>query len=1047
MTRWIVERAIRFRLLVVPITAALMIAGLARLHGAPVDVLPEYTLPVVQVQTESLGLSSAEVEQFITVPLEQDLLNGVKGVDTIRSDSVPGLSSITLVFERGTDILRARQLVQERLSQPHAFPNVSQPPQMLQPVSSTSRVMMIGLSSKRLTPIQLSVLARWTIRPRLMGIQGVANVAIWGQRERQLQVQVDPERLRARHVSLLQVIKTTGNSQLVSPLSFLNASTPGTGGFIDGPNQRLSVRHILPFGAPADLGQVPIENTAGVRLGDVVNVVEDHQPLIGDAVVNHGNGLLMVVEKLPGTNTLDVTRRLDRALDELRPGLANVTIDASVFRPATFIQSAMRHLALALAIAGALVLLALVALLRQWRAALVALVAIPLSLLAALVAIAMTGGTINALVIAGLAIALGIVVDDAVGDVQNVGLRLREHRQAGADRSTASVVLEASLEMRGALGYATLVVLLAMLPVLLTGGLTGAFVRPMAVSYALGVVAAMVVALTVTPALTLLLFARGPRQPRASALARRLRRGYVAALSRLVRTPRPALSILAALLLVGVTVPALMGWSLRPAFRDRQLLVQWAATPSTSLPEMERITGRATAELRALPGVGDAGTHVGRAVTADQVVGTASGETWVTVAPSADYDATLRAIRGVVGGFPGLRGTLLTYESDRTRAVLTSAPSAIVVRVYGQDLGVLRDQAQRLRRALSPVRGLRDLRVDAPVMQPTLQVEANIAAARRHGLLPGDVRRASAALVAGLEVGSFFEEQKVFQVVVRGVPATSRSVTSVRNLLLDTPGGGHVRLGDVASVRIRPNPVDIRHDAVSRYVDLRGAVAGRDLGAVRADVQQRLRGVSYPLEYHAELLDPPSDETGGHGFLTVAAVAAIGIFLLLQAAFSSWRLALLTFVTLPFAVVDGIVFAAAGGGRLSLGELVGLFTVFGIAARNAIVLIRRLQRLEREETEASGPALVLRGAHERATPVVMTALITALAMLPLAVMGNIAGNEITQPMAVVVLGGLVTSTLLVLFVLPALYLHFGMGAATKSGRPVARMAAAGAESS
>ncbi|MEA2255802.1 MAG: hypothetical protein QOG35_1847 [Solirubrobacteraceae bacterium] len=1046
MTRWIVERAIRFRMLVVPIAVALMIAGIARLHGAPVDVLPEYALPSVEIQTESLGLSAAEVEQLITVPLEQDLLNGVKGVDTIRSDSVPGLSSITLLFERGTDVLRARQLVQERLSQPHAFPNVSQPPQMLQPVSSTSRVMMIGLSSRRLTPIELSVLARWTIRPRLMGIQGVANVAIWGQRERQLQVQVDPRRLRDRRVSLLQVIKTTGNSQLVSPLSFLNASTPGTGGFVDGPNQRLSVRHILPFGAPSDLAQVPVEGSPGLKLGDVATVVEDHQPLIGDAVVNHGNGLLLVVEKLPGTNTLDVTRRLDRALGELRPGLAGVTIDASVFRPATFIESAMRHLALALAIGGLLVLLALVALLRQWRAALVALVAIPVSLVAALVAIALTGGTINALVVAGLVIALGVVVDDAVGDVQNIALRLREHRASGDERSTAQVVLDASLEMRSALGYATLIVLLAMLPVLLTGGLTGAFVRPMAVSYALGVVAAMAVALTVTPAVTLLLFARAPRAPRDSRRGRRLRRAYVAGLSRLIRTPRPALFTLAALLAIGVTVPALMGTSLRPSFRDRQLLVQWAATPSTSLPEMERITGRATAELRALPGVRDAGAHVGRAVTADQVVGTASGATWVTIAPSADYAATVRAIRGVVAGYPGLRGSVLTYESDRTRGVLAAPPHGIVVRLYGQGLGVLRTQAERLRRSLFPVRGLRDLRIDAPVMQPTLQVEANIAAARRHGLRPGDVRRATAALVAGLEVGSFFEEQKVFQVVVRGVPATSHSVTSIRDLLVDTPGRGHVRLGDVASVRIRPNPVDIRHDAVSRYIDVRAGVSGRDAGAVRADVQRRLDRAGYPLDYHAELLGPASDESGGHGFLTVAVVAAIGIFLLLQAAFSSWRLAALAFVTLPFAVVDGVLLAAVSGGRLSLGELVGLFTVLGIAVRNGIVLVRRLQRLEHEDDATFGPALLLRGAHDRVTPVVMTAFVTAAAVLPLALMGDVAGNEITQPMAVVILGGLVTSTLVTLFILPALYLHFGTRAAVETERPAA-LAAAGAESS
>src|SRR3954451_10531388 len=311
MLRSIVRSSVKFRLLVLPIAVALLVVGITQLRKAPVDVLPEYSLPAVEIQTESLGLSAPEVEQLITVPMEQDLLNGVMGVDTIRSDSVPGLSDITMIFEKGTSVFQARQLVQERLTQAHALPNVSKPPQMLQPMSSTSRAMIIGLSTDRLTPIQLSVLARWTIKPRLLGLDGVSNVAIWGYRDRQLQVHTDPRRLAAHGVSLSQVLRTTGNAQLVSPLTFVEASTPGTGGFIDGPNQRLGVRHIVPFGKPANLASVPVEGAKGnVRLGDVANVTEDHQPLIGDTVVGDKHGLLLVVQKLPGANTIDVTNRV-----------------------------------------------------------------------------------------------------------------------------------------------------------------------------------------------------------------------------------------------------------------------------------------------------------------------------------------------------------------------------------------------------------------------------------------------------------------------------------------------------------------------------------------------------------------------------------------------------------------------------------------------------------------------------------------------------------------------------------------------------------------
>lgn len=1043
MTRWIVGGSLKFRLLVVALAAALLVLGIARLRQAPVDVLPEYTLPYVEVQTESLGLSAAEVEQFITVPLEQDLLNGVKGVDTIRSDSVPGVSSIVLVFERGTDILRARQLVAERLSQPHAFPSVSKPPQMLQPVSSENRVMMVGLSSTELSAIQLGVLARWTIRPRLMGIAGVANVSIWGHRDRQLQVLVDPERLRARHVSLLKVIETTGNAQLVSPLTFLDASTPGTGGFIDGPNQRLSVRHILPFGKPADLAQVPIEDTS-LRLGDVANVVEDHQPLIGDAVVDGGPGLLLVIEKLPGANTLGVSRKLDDALAQLRQGLPGVRIDTSVFRPASFIQSAMDHLALALVIAGALVLVALTAFFFRWRAVLIGVVAIPLSLLAAALVLDLTGATVNALVVVGLAVALGVIVDDAVGDVQNVAQRLRERREAGRDVPAASVVLDASAEMRSAMGYATLILLLAVVPIFFLGGLTGAFVHPLVLSYALAVLASMVVALTVTPALCLLLLARAPRPRRASPVLRALAPWYDRALSRFVRTPRPALLSLAAVLVAGAAVLPLLGHALRPSFKDRELLVHWDATPSTSLPEMRRITTRAVDELRSVPGVSDVGAHVGRAVSGDQAVGTGSGEMWLRIAPSADYDATLTSIRKVVAGYPGVRGRVLTYESERSRGVFAPADDGLTVRLYGQDLGVLQRKAEQLRQEISHIDGVRDPHVQSPVMQPTLQIEVDLAAAQRHGIKPGDVRRATATLVSGLEVGSFFEQQKVFSVVVRGQPATRHSLDSIRALLIDTPTGGHVRLGDVAHVQIKPNPVDIRHDAVSRYIDVRAAVAGRDLGAVRREASRHLRAIAFPLEYHAEVLQTPPDERAGQASLPLAIAAGIGIFLLLQAAFGSWRLAALVVVTLPVALVGGLLAAVADGGKLSLGEVAALFTVLGLAARNVIALVARLQRLERHQAGPVGPEVVLRGARERLAPVVTTATTTALAVLPLALLGDVAGNEITQPMAFVLLGGLVTSTLLSLFIAPALHLHYGR-VAQRSPAPAERRASGAPE--
>jgi len=1041
MMRSIVGSSLKFRLLVVALAAATLFLGITQLRTMPMDTLPEFTQPYVEIQTEALGLSADEVEQLITVPLEADLLNGVAWLETIRSESVPGLSSIVMVFQPGTDLLRARQLVAERLTQAHALPNVSKPPAMLQPLSSSSRVMMIGLSSKDLTLIEQSVLTRWTIRPRLMGVPGVANVAIWGQRERQLQVQVDPDRLRAHKVSLLEVIKTTGNALWVSPLSFLDASTPGTGGFIDTPNQRLGVRHVLPITTPADLARVTIEKEQpggpALRLGDVADVVEDHQPLIGDASVNDGPGLMLVVEKFPEANTLEVTRGVEAALESLEPGLSGMEIDSSIFRPASFIETAMDNLVLALLLGLVLLLLVLAAFLFNWRTALISLVAILVSLAAAGLVLHLRGATLNAMVLAGLVLAVAIVVDDAIVDVEHIARRLREQRREDADRPTVAVILEASLEVRGALLYATLIILLAVLPVLFLGGLSGAFLKPLALSYGLAVLASMVVALTVTPALSVLLLPRPGRPGRGeSPLAGRLLGGYHSALARAVAAPRAVFLAAGVIVLVGLAVLPLLSrpQSTLPSFKERDLLIRWDGTPGTSGPEMTRVVAQASRELRSLPGVRNVGGHVGRAVMSDQVVGINSGELWVSVDPKADYDKTVASIQEVVDGYPGLERNVLTYLKDRTggtlpvagEALTQAGGDAIVVRVYGQEQEVLRGKADEVRQALARVDGVVDPKVELQVEEPTLEVEVDLDAAQRYGIKPGDVRRAAATMLSGIAVGSLFEEQKVFDVQVWSTPETRHSLTSVRELLIDTPGGGRVRLGDVAEVRVAAAPNVIKREAVSRRIDVGASVQGRDLGAVVADVERTLQGIQFPLEYHAELLGDSADrQAARQRVVWYAAAAAIGIFLLLQAAFGSWRLATAVFLTLPVALAGGVLAALAGGGLMSLGAVTGFFAVLGIAARNGILLVSRYRQLERDEGEPFGPGLVLRGARERLVPILAAALAAALALVPLVVLGDDPGREIVRPMAVVVLGGLVTSTLLSLFVVPTLYLRLG----------------------
>ncbi|MGH8885217.1 MAG: efflux RND transporter permease subunit [Egibacteraceae bacterium] len=1030
MMRWIVGSSLKFRFLVVAGAAAMMFFGVAQLRSMPVDVFPEFAPPRVEIQTPSLGLSAADVEELVTIPLEE-ALTGVAGLDTIRSKSVSQLSSIELIFRPGTDLLEARQLVQERVATvtPN-LPTWASPPFMMQPLSATSRAMKIGLSSDQHSLIDLSMTSYWNIRPRLLRVPGVANVAIWGERLRMQQVQVEPARLRENGVSLNQVMEATADALDAGLLRFSDGSLIGTGGFIDTPNQRLGIRHVLPIVTPDDLAKVPVEGKDGkpLQLSDVANVVEDHQPLIGDAIINDGPGLMLIVEKFPWANTLDVTRGVEEALDDLRPGLSGIKIDSQIFRPATFIEMSISNLTTALLIGCLLMILMLGAFLYEWRTAMISVVAIPLSLVGAGLVLYHRGATINTMILAGFVIALGDVVDDAIIDIENVVRRLRQHRKAGSGKSTASVILGASLEVRSAIVYATLIEVVAVAPVLFLGGLSGAFFRPLALSYALALLVSMAVALTVTPAMALILLRKAPLERRESPLVPLLQRGYGAVLSRIIHGPRPAFATVGATALAGLAVVPLLGQSLLPSFKERDFLMHWVTQPGTSHPEMQRITTEASQELRSIPGVRNFGAHIGQALLADEVVGIDFGENWISVDPAVDYDKTVASIQEVVDGYPGLYRDVLTYLKERIREVLTGSSEAITVRVYGPDLGVLRSKAAEVEQALSKIDGIVELHVELQTDVAQVEVKVDPATAQRYGLKPGDVRRAASTLVAGEEVGDIFRDGKAFDVQVWSTPATRNSVTDIRELLIDTPSGGQVRLGDVAEVRLAPTPNAIIRENVSRRIDVGANVRGRDLGSVVRDVERSLQAIEFPLEYRPELLGEYAErQTAQRRMLGFAVAAVIGMLLLLQASFASWRLAALSFLTLPIALVGGLLAAFVSGGVISLGSLVGFLTVLGIAARNGIMLISHYQHLERHEGETFGPGLVLRGARERLVPILMTAIATGLALVPLVISGSIPGHEIEHPMAVVIMGGLVTSTLLNLFVVPSLYLRFGRG--------------------
>jgi CzcA family heavy metal efflux pump len=1028
MMRGIIAGSLRFRWLVLGVAAAMLFFGTGALRHSSVDVFPEFAPPRVVIQTACLGLSSEEVEEFVTVPLEQTL-NGVPGLDVMRSQSVSQLSGIELIFKQGTNELHARQLVQERLSTvAPSLPTWAAPPWMMPALAATSRVMKIGLSSNTIPLTKLSTIAYWDIRERLLRVPGVVNISIWGERLQQEQVLVDPTRMRARNVSLDRVMKVTADSLDAGLLKFSNGGLIGTGGFVDGPNQRFSVNHVLPIVTPQDLGNVVVRETHGksLRLHDVADVREGAQPLFGDAVVNGGPGLLLVVEKSPGANTLEVTHGVDKALDEMRPGLRGIKIDSTIFRPASFIEIAIHNLALALLIGCLLVTLIVVMFLFEWRAALVTIVSIPLSLIAGALVLHLRGETINTLILAGLVVAVGVVVDDAIINVENIVRRMRQRRLQGGDMPMGEVLLEAALEVRRPIVYATLINVVAIVPVFFLHGVTGAFFRPLALSYSLAVLASMVVALTVSPALAFILLVRAPLKRAESPVVRTLKRGYEWLLVRLIRRPHPALAAIGVLLLAGVFVAPRLGSDLFPTFKERDFLMHFVSSPSTGHPEVNRIVTRAGDELRAVPGVRNFGSHIGQAFTGEEIAGINFAENWMSISPDANYDKTLERIHEVADGYPGLFRDVQTYMRERISEVIVGESEPIVVRIFGPDLRVLREKADQVREALSDVRGLEDVHSAVQEEVPQVIVKVNLADADRYGLKPGDVRRAAATLVSSEEVGDIYRGGKAYDVHVWSTPKTRRDLTSIRTLPIDTPSGGHVQLADVATVRIAPTPNVVTREDASRRIDVGASLKGRDLGATVADVKKRVESVKFPLGYHAEVVGEAAERDKAESRLGKFGIfALVAIFVLLLGAFGSFRLATMLFVTLPMSLVGGLLAAYATGGTLSLGSLIGFFTVFGIASRNGILLINHCQHLERYEGVKFGPELVIRAAKERLSPILMTALATGLALVPLIVRGTIPGHEIEHPMAVVIVGGLITSTLLNLFIVPALYLRFG----------------------
>jgi Cu/Ag efflux pump CusA len=683
-----------------------------------------------------------------------------------------------------------------------------------------------------------------------------------------------------------------------------------------------------------------------------------------------------------------------------------------------------------------LVVIVLVLFLWDWRIALISATIIPLTVVITMIILAYFGTTVNVMVLAGLVIAIGAVVDDAIVDVENVVRRLRQARAAGSTLPTAQIVLDSSVEVRNAIINASLIEMTALLPVFFMEGLSGAFFQPLAQAYVIATLVSPMIALTVTPALVLILLSNAPIRERMSPILPPLHHWYERILRGTLKVPSMAYLATVALLVGGIYIWPLMGQELLPSFKERDFLMHWLGKPGTSHPEMMRSSVLACNELRSIDGVRNCGTHIGQALLMDEVYGIYFAEHWVSVDPAVDYDETLAKIQATVDGYVGFYTDVQTYLKERIREVLTGSSHPVVIRLYGEDLNILRAKAAEIEEQLLQIEALHDQHVEYLVDIPQIQIKVDLDKAQTVGIKPGDVRRTAAYLMAGEEAGDIHSGRSAYDVNVWSVPATRHSLSSIQNMPIDLPAGGTIPLKEIAAINIAPVPNAINRENQARRINIEADVKdGYDLGATMAQVDQALKAVEYPLGYFPVVLGDYVERQNATSRIYWAGLAAcLVIFFLLRVSLGSWRLAGMSFISLPMAMVGGVLAAYLfSDAVLSLGSLVGFLTILGVAARNGIMLISHYQHLEEEEGVPFGLGLVMQGARERIAPIMMTALTAGLALVPLVVAGDIPGHEIEHPMAIVILGGLLTSTLVNLFIVPALYLLLGRRKSASGG--------------
>jgi len=1031
----LVRFSIRFSGVIIGLATLVVLYGFYSLSRSNLDVFPEFAPTQIIIQTESPGLSAELVESLVTQRIETSIA-GTVGIASMRSQSIPGLSIVTIIFDEKTDVYRNRQVIAERLST-----LTNKLPQGITPnitplTSSASTVLGFGVTSKSRSLTELRTLVDWTIVPHLMAIPGVADVNVFGGKIRQLQVQVEPEKMIKYGVSLLQV------EEAVKKATGVRGN-----GFIENKNQRIVINTEGQATTPEKLAMVALMHKNGqtIRLGDIGKVVEGSVPSISAAAINEETGVYLSVQGQLGANTHGVTLAIEKALQELKPTLQaeNVTLHEGLFRPANFIEVAIQGVRTDILIGSVLVITVLFLFLFNVRTAFISATAIPLSLLTAIVVMSYYNIGLNIMVLGGLAIALGEVVDDAIIDTENIFRRLRENRMLAEPLPTYRVVFDASMEVRSSVVYATIIVALVFMPLLTLGGVAGKLFAPLGIAYIAAIMASLLVALTLTPALCYLLLGNAKLEAEDPPMIRIIKKWYVSTLLKIEAHYKYILAISFMLMAIGLGILPLFKNQFIPALHEGHYIMHMTAVPGTSEQESLRIGKKVSAAIRSIDGVKSVTQWVGRAPNGADTFGTHYSEFEIEIGAisGTEQRRILDEIREKLGGeasdndgdgkaeagFVGINFAINTFLTERIEETISGYAASTVINIYGQDLDALDRDASAIASILHSISGAADVIVQSPPGTPQLVMRLRPEKMARLGLHPTDVLDNIRAAYEGVPVTQVYEGNRVVGVSVLLAQEARDDIQEAGNLPLFNTDGKLIRLADVADIVQENGRSKILHAGAKRIQTVTANVVERDIGSFTDELKARLK-TDLTLSPGAYLEFTGAAEANAksrEALILQSLLAGVTVFLMLYIAFGRLRNLLLTFANLPFALIGGVLAVMFTGGWISLGSLVGFVTLFGITLRNSIMMISHYQHLIDEENCVWGLDTCIRGASERLPSILMTALVTALGLLPLAAASGQPGREIEGPMATIIVGGLVTSTILNLLILPTIMLHFG----------------------